>query len=374
MSMPNDDSTISSGSTSTSTTHKDFISLSPRDFIPGFPIESSIQPENSVKHTMGSRGQPTILIEPPFLDPVSETATTIPLPTHSISSDQPHTAPVFDSLRLLSPLEKDCPRLLSTSESSIRTFISSYNEYRRAGGTNCFYCINDLISIDVRKNLRTSSVQDPYALRSDEEWLSFLTLQLPKLETISAFALQYAKIVMKKDSSTPAHFKSFKEKFIKKTTDLYSSIESFPDQEELCGCLSRQFVQSIYPSHIRDQIFTPDRLRTLRGKTLAHYLKHFDTFVVALEKHLTFSLCLYPFPPSDSTTVTHKSTTPSNIVTAQPTPKVEKSHSRVASATVAPVVKSQCVPCDTPCPSCFVKGHVAVDCPTKQCGFCAAHQ
>jgi hypothetical protein len=142
----------------------------------------------------------------------------------------------------------------------------------------------------VRKTLRTSSVQDPYALRSDEEWLSFLNLQLPKLETINAFALQYAKIVMKKDSSTPAHFKSFKEKFIKKTTDLYSSIESYPDQEELCGFLSRQFVTSIHPAHIRDQIFTPDRLRSLRGKTLAHYLKRFDTFVVDLEKHLTFGL------------------------------------------------------------------------------------
>jgi hypothetical protein len=38
---------------------------------------------------------------------------------------------------------------------------------------------------------------------------------------------------MKKDSSTPAHFKSFKEKVLKKTTDLYSSIECYPDQEEL---------------------------------------------------------------------------------------------------------------------------------------------
>jgi hypothetical protein len=90
MSMPHDDSTISSGSTSTSTSNRDYIATSPRDFIPGFPIESSIQPETSVKHTMGFRGQPTILIEPPFLDPVSETATTIPLPTHSISSDN-HT-------------------------------------------------------------------------------------------------------------------------------------------------------------------------------------------------------------------------------------------------------------------------------------------
>ena len=181
---------------------------------------------------MGTRGQPTILIDPSFPSHVSATATTIPLSTPSIP-DHSNNPPAFDPLRLLSPLEKDCPRLLSTSESSIRTFISSYNEYRRAGGTNCFYCINDLVSIDVRKNLRTSSVQDPYALHSDEEWLSFLTLQLPKLETISAFALQYAK-----DSSTPAHFKSFKEKFIKKTTDLWSSIESYPDQEELCGFLS----------------------------------------------------------------------------------------------------------------------------------------
>ena len=78
-----------------------------------------------------------------------------------------------------------------------------------------------------------SSVQDPYALRSDEDWLSFLTLRIPKIETLPAFALQYANIVMKKDSFTPVHFKSFKEKFLKKTTDLYSSIECYPDQEEL---------------------------------------------------------------------------------------------------------------------------------------------
>jgi hypothetical protein len=225
-----------------------------------------------------------------------------------------------------------------------------------------------LISIDVRKNLRTSSVQDPYALRSDEEWLSFLTLQLPKLETIGAFALQYAKIVMKKDSSTPVHFKSFKEKFIKKTTDLYSSIESYPDQQELCGFLSRQFVQSIYPSHIRDQIFTPDRLRTLRGKTLAHYFKQFDSFVATLEHCLTFSQSLNPANSSDTTPVVQKTATPSKLVPTHSTPKVEPSHSRVASATVAPIAKTQCVPCDTPCLSCFVKGHVAIDCPTKHCG------
>ena len=72
---------------------------------------------------MGTRGQPTTLIDTSFPDPISETATTIPLPTPSISSDQPNSTLVFDPLRLLSPLEKDCPRLLSTSESFIRTLL-----------------------------------------------------------------------------------------------------------------------------------------------------------------------------------------------------------------------------------------------------------
>ena len=115
-----------------------------------------------------------------FPDPISDSATTIPMQNPLLSSDRPQTQPVFDPLRLLSPLEKDCPRLQSTSENSIRTFIASYKEYRRAGGNNCLYCVNDLISIYVRQNLRMSSVQDPYALRSDEEWLSFLILRIPK--------------------------------------------------------------------------------------------------------------------------------------------------------------------------------------------------
>ena len=119
--------------------------------------------------------------------------------------------------------------------------------------------------------------------------------------------------------------------------------------------LSRQFVTSIHPAHLRDQIFTPDRLRSLRGKTLAHYHKYFDSFVVTLEAHLTFSLSLNPSSILETTTVPLKSTTPSKLVPAQSDPKADKSHSRVASATVAPIAKSQCFPCDTPCSSCFVK-------------------
>jgi hypothetical protein len=138
MAVPTDDSTISSGSTSTSTTHRDSISLTQRDFVPGFPVQSSTRPENPVQNTIGYKGQPTILIDSSFPDPISDSATTIPLQNSLISSDQPQTQPVFDPLRLLSPLEKDCPRLQSTSENSIRTFIASYKEYRRAGGNNCF--------------------------------------------------------------------------------------------------------------------------------------------------------------------------------------------------------------------------------------------
>jgi hypothetical protein len=150
--------------------------------VPGFPVESSTRPETPVQNIIDTKGQPTILIDSSFPDPISDSATTIPLPTPLLSTDQPNTQPVFDPLRLFSPLEKACPRLQSTSENSIRTFIASYTEYRRAGGNNCLYCINDLISIDVRQTLRMSSVQDPYALRSDEEWLSFLILRIPKLK------------------------------------------------------------------------------------------------------------------------------------------------------------------------------------------------
>ena len=48
VSVPNDDSTISSGSTSTSTPTRDFLSPS-TNFIPEFPTDSSIQSEISVK-------------------------------------------------------------------------------------------------------------------------------------------------------------------------------------------------------------------------------------------------------------------------------------------------------------------------------------
>jgi hypothetical protein len=179
MPVTTDDSTISSGSTSTSTLHREYTQ---QDFVPGFPVESSTRPETPVQNTIGNKGQPTILIDSSIPDTISDSATTIPLQTPLLTSDQTQTLPVFDPLRLLSPLEKDCPRLQSTSETSIRNFIAFHKEYRRAGGNNCLYCINDLISIDVRKNLRMSSVQDPYALRSDEESLSFLILRIPKLK------------------------------------------------------------------------------------------------------------------------------------------------------------------------------------------------
>jgi len=84
-------------------------------------------------------------------------------------------------------LEKDCPRLISTNEQAVRTFIAAYKEYRRAGGVLCEYTINDLISIEVRQIFLMSSVQDPYSLITDEEWISFLLLRLPKLETLPDF-------------------------------------------------------------------------------------------------------------------------------------------------------------------------------------------
>ena len=138
--------------------------------------------------------------------------------------------------------------------------------------------------------------------------------------------------------------------------------------------LCRQFVSSIYPVHLWDQMFTPDRLWSFRGKTLARYIKYFDSFVDTSEAHLNFSLGLNPSSTSDFATVPNKSPLPPKPLPVLLNPKADKSHSRVASATVAPIVRTQCNPCDTSCMSCFLKGHVAVDCPTKNCGFCAAHQ
>jgi hypothetical protein len=179
MAMPNDDSTISSGSTSASTTHRDYISLTPRDFVPGFPVESSTRPETPVQNTIGYKGQPTIFIDPSFPDPISDSTTTIPVQNLIIHSDQPQTQPVYDPLRLLSPLEKDCPRLQSTSENSIRTLLFHKKNIVEQVETIVFTV--SMIFIDVRQNLRMSSVQDPYTLRSDEEWLSFLILRIPKI-------------------------------------------------------------------------------------------------------------------------------------------------------------------------------------------------
>ena len=134
-----------------------------------------------MQNAIGSKGTPSIIIDSSFPDPVSESASTIPVHNLLLPPDQLPIQPAFDPLRLLSPLEKDCPRLQSTSKYTIRTFIASYKESRRAGGINSLYCVNDLISIEVRQNLRMSSVQDPYLLRSDEEWLSFLVLCIPKI-------------------------------------------------------------------------------------------------------------------------------------------------------------------------------------------------
>jgi hypothetical protein len=114
--------------------------------------------------------------------------------------------------------------------------------------------------------------------------------------------------------------------------------------------------------------------RMIRELTLAHYFKQFDSFVATLEHYLTFSQSLNPASSAETIPVVPKPATPSKLVPTQSTPKVETSHSRIASATVPLSAKTQCTPCDTPCLSCFVKGHVAIDCPTKHCGFCAAHQ
>ena len=157
---------------------------------------------------------------------------------------------------------------------------------------------------------------------------------------------------------------------MKKTTELYSSIENYPDQDEILSFLCRQFVTSIFPIHYRDQIFTPDRLRLLRGQTLAHYIDHFDKFVEKLEAHNTFSLGLNPPPTAEPPTVKPKTSLPTS---GPKTPSSDKSHSRVASAKTVSAIPIQSLPCDTSCISCFVKGHVVEDCPTRNCGYCAVN-
>jgi hypothetical protein len=72
-----DDSTISSGTTSISTQ---------RDFVPGFPVEHQTTLEIPVKNTIGSKGQPIIIIDSSFPDPISETASTIPMEKTSLLS------------------------------------------------------------------------------------------------------------------------------------------------------------------------------------------------------------------------------------------------------------------------------------------------
>jgi hypothetical protein len=140
--LAGDDSTISSGSTSTSTVHRDFVS--------GFPVEHHDRPETPVQHTIDSSGRKVVTIG--TLSPGESEQPTLPIP---ISSPM---RPAYDPLRLLSPLEKDCPRLISADEQAVRTFIAAYKEYRRAGGVLCAYTINDLISIEVRQIFRMSSV------------------------------------------------------------------------------------------------------------------------------------------------------------------------------------------------------------------------
>ena len=157
---------------------------------------------------------------------------------------------------------------------------------------------------------------------------------------------------------------------MKKTTELYSSIENNPDQDEIFSFLCRQFVSSIFPIHYRDQIFTPDRLRLLRGQTLAHYIDHFDKFVEKLEAHNTFSLGLNPPPTADPPNVKPKTSLPTS---GPKTPSLDKSHSRVASAKTVPAIPIQSLPCGTSCISCFLKGHVVEDCPTRNCGYCAVN-
>jgi len=146
--------------------------------LPGFPVDHQHRPETPVENTIGIKGQPTIIIDSTYPDPISESASTIPLERTTIPSSTNN----FDPLRLLSPIEKDCPRLHSAEEKDVRTFVASYNEYRRAGGNH--YSINDLVSIEVRKNFRMSSIIDANTFKTDAEWLSFLVPILPKLTSI----------------------------------------------------------------------------------------------------------------------------------------------------------------------------------------------
>ena len=159
--------------------------------MPGFPVDHQPRPETPVNNSIGIKGQPTIIIDSTFPDPISESASTIPLERTPIFSS---TTTTFDPLRLLSPIEKDCPRLHSAEEKDVRTFVASYNEYRRAGGTH--YSIDDLVSIEVRKNFGMSSIVDPNTLKTDAEWLSFLVPILPKLTSILAFNPHFSNITV----------------------------------------------------------------------------------------------------------------------------------------------------------------------------------
>jgi hypothetical protein len=120
-----------------------------------------------------------------------------------------------------------------------------------------------------------------------------------KAEIESSFGIFGAR----KDShsASPAQYKAYHVKLLQKTTGLYSSIESYPDQQEILSFLCGRFLDSIFADHIRLQIFPPDRLRMLRGKALAHYIALFDAFVDKLEDHVIFGFGLKSSAPPNST-------------------------------------------------------------------------
>jgi len=172
---------------------------------------------------------------------------------------------------------------------------------------------------------------------------------------------------MPKDSSSPSQFITYRDKFLKKTTELFPSIEAYPDQPEIINFLCSRFVSSIFPECIRDEIYTATRLRSLRGKSLAHHITFFDKFVKKWENHVTFGLALSPHVPSPTAPTPHK---PAKH-TASPG---QQTHTRVASVQAAPPsLVPTTLPLDGPCLSCYLTGHSVLDCPTRNCGYCAVH-
>ena len=110
-----------------------------------------------------------------------------------------------------------------------------------------------------------SSIIDPNTLKTDAEWLSFLVPILPKLTSILAFHPHFSHITVGNtgvNCPTQKAFKAYKKKFLQKTTELYTSIESYPDKDEIVSFLCNRFVTSIFPEFIRLQIF-PIRISLL---------------------------------------------------------------------------------------------------------------